>query len=58
MSPLESGKASFVLGMIREKLSATQDLAIALNVLVMNLKKLLELLFVFFCGLATPSPGP
>lgn len=51
MSPLESGKASFVLGMIREKLSATQDLAIALNVLVMNLEKLLELLFVFFAVL-------
>jgi len=34
------------LDLIREKLAATQGSAIALNVLVMNLEKLLELLFV------------
>ncbi|MCS5700835.1 hypothetical protein NZK32_17480, partial [Cyanobium sp. FGCU-52] len=33
------------LGLIREKLATTQGSAIALNVLVMNLQKLLELLF-------------
>jgi len=44
------------LGLIREKLAGTQRSTIALNVLVMNLKKLLELLFVFF-GLATASSG-
>ncbi|QEY31238.1 hypothetical protein EVJ50_02210 [Synechococcus sp. RSCCF101] len=32
--------------LIREKLAATQGSAIAINVLVMNLEKLLELLFV------------
>jgi len=42
------GKRRFGLGLIREKLSATQGSTIALNVLVMNLEKLLELLFVFF----------
>jgi hypothetical protein len=36
------------LGLIQEKLSATQGSAIALNVLVMNLEKLLVLLFVIF----------
>ena len=42
------GKLRFGLGLIREKLPATQGSTIALNVLVMNLEKLLELLFVFF----------
>ncbi|WP_233130368.1 IS5 family transposase [Synechococcus sp. 1G10] len=42
------GKRRFGLGLIREKLAATQGTAIALAVLVMNLEKLLELLFVFF----------
>ena len=41
------GKWRFGLGLIREKLSATQGSTIALNALVMNLEKLLELLFVF-----------
>jgi hypothetical protein len=40
------GKRRFGLGLIREKLPATQGSTIALNVLVMNLEKLLELLFV------------
>lgn len=42
------GKRRFGLGLIREKLPATQGSTIALNVLVMNLEKLLELLFVIF----------
>jgi IS5 family transposase len=42
------GKRRFGLGLIREKLPATQGSTIGLNVLVMNLEKLLELLFVFF----------
>jgi hypothetical protein len=39
------------LDLIREKLATSQGSAIALNVLVMNLEKLLELLFVLlaFC---------
>lgn len=41
------GKRRYGLGLIREKLAITQGSAIALNVLVMNLDKLLELLFVF-----------
>ena len=41
------GKRRFGLGLIREKLAVTQGSTIALNVLVMNLEKLLELLFVF-----------
>lgn len=40
------GKRRYGLDLIREKLSTTQGSAIALNVLVMNLDKLLELLFV------------
>ncbi len=40
------GKRRFGLGLIREKLPATQDSTIALNIPVMNLEKLLELLFV------------
>ena len=39
------------MGLIREKLAVTQASTIALNVLVMNLEKLLELLFVFFTAL-------
>ena len=42
------GKRRFGLGLIREKLPATQGSTIALNILVMNLEKLLELLFVLF----------
>ncbi len=44
------GKRRFGLGQIREKLAVTQDSTIALNVLVMNLEKLLELLFVLFAS--------
>jgi len=42
------GKRRFGLGLIREKLPMTQGSTIALNVLVMNLEKLLELLFILF----------
>ena len=43
------GKRRYGLGLIREKLTITQGSAIALNVLVMNLEKLLQLLlFVLF----------
>jgi IS5 family transposase len=42
------GKRRFGLGLIREKLPATQGSTTPLNVVVMNLEKLLELLFVFF----------
>jgi hypothetical protein len=45
------GKRRFGLGLIREKLAVTQGSTIALNVLVMNLEKLLELLFVFITAL-------
>ncbi len=45
------GKRSFGLGLVRDKLPAVQGSTIALNVLVMNLQKLLELLFVFFAHL-------
>ena len=38
-------------GKMFPKLAVTQGSTIALNVLVMNLEKLLELLFVFFTGL-------
>jgi len=41
------GKRRLGLCLIREKLAVTQGSTIALNVLVMNLEKLLELLFVF-----------
>ena len=44
-------KRRFGLGLIREKLAITQGSMIALNVLVMNLEKLLELLFVLFTAL-------
>jgi hypothetical protein len=36
------------VGLIRERLPLTQDLIIAMNILVMNLEKLLEPLFVLF----------
>lgn len=39
-------KRRFGLGLIREKLADTQSATITLNVLVMNVEKLLELLFV------------
>jgi len=42
------GKRRFGLGLIREKLAITQGSTIALNVLAMNLEKLLALLFVLF----------
>ena len=42
------GKRRFGLGLIREKLAVTQGSTIAMNLLVMNLEKLLELLFVLF----------
>jgi transposase, IS5 family len=41
-------KRRFGLGLIREKLAVTQGSTIAMNVLMMNLEKLLELLFVLF----------
>ena len=40
-------KRRYGLGLIREKLIATQGSSIAMNILVMNLQKLLQLLFVF-----------
>ena len=42
------GKRRFGLGLIREKLAVTQGSAIAMTMLVMNLEKLLQLLFVLF----------
>ena len=42
------GKRRFRLGLIREKLALTQGSTIAINILVMNLEKLLALLFVLF----------
>ncbi|MCP9893554.1 hypothetical protein KBZ20_07180, partial [Vulcanococcus limneticus Candia 3F8] len=36
------------LGLIREKLAATQGSAIAMAILAMNLEKLLQLLFALF----------
>jgi hypothetical protein len=41
-------KRRYGLGLISEKLAVTQGSTIAINVLVMNLQKLLELLFVLF----------
>ena len=41
-------KLRYGLGLIREKLAVTQGSTIAMNLLVMNLEKLLELLFVLF----------
>ena len=42
------GKRRYGLDLIREKLAITQGSAIALNVLVMNLQKLLELFLSFY----------
>jgi hypothetical protein len=42
------GKRQFGLGLIRGKLPETQDSSSAMNVLAMNLQKLLELLFQLF----------
>jgi len=42
------GKRRYGLGLIREKLARKQGSSIALNILVMNLQKLLELLLSFF----------
>ncbi len=42
------GKRRYGLGLIREKLAVTQGSTIAINVLVMNLQKLLELLFMLY----------
>jgi len=42
------GKRRFGLGLIREKLALTQGSTIEMNILVMNLEKLLELLLVIF----------
>jgi hypothetical protein len=50
------GKRRFGLALICEKLAVTQGSTIALNVLVMNREKLLEL-FCPFYSLATPSHG-
>lgn len=44
--PIGQGMRRYGLDLIREKLATTQGSAIALTVLVMNLEKLLELLFV------------
>jgi len=41
------GKRRYGLGLIHEKLARTLGSSIAMNILVMNLQKLLELLFVF-----------
>jgi len=46
------GKRRYGLGLIREKLATTQGSSIAMNILVMNLQKLLELLFLFFALLS------
>jgi len=42
------GKRRYGLSLILEKLPVTQGSSIAMNILVMNLQKLLELLFIFF----------
>ncbi len=47
-SKIGEAKRRYGLGLIREKLAVTQGSTIAINVLVMNLQKLLELLFVLF----------
>ena len=49
-SKIGQGKRRFGLRLIREKLATTQGSTIAMNVLVMNLEKLLELLFVLFAS--------
>lgn len=42
------GKRRYGLGLIRQKLALTQGSTIAMNKLMINLEKLLELLFVLF----------
>jgi hypothetical protein len=42
------GKRRFGLGMIRKKLALTQGSTIGMNILVMNVEKLLELHYVLF----------
>ncbi len=42
------GKPRLGLGLIREKLPETENSSIAMNVLVMNLQKLLKLFLFFF----------
>jgi hypothetical protein len=56
-SPLKigQGKRRFGLDLILEKLAVTQGSTIALKVLVLNLEKLLEVLFVFFIVLDPAS---
>jgi IS5 family transposase len=51
---LGQGKRRLGLDLIREKLAITQSTTITLNMLVMNLEKMLE--FFLFCSLATHSP--
>jgi hypothetical protein len=41
------GKRRYRLGLIREKLAPAHGSTLAINILVMNLEKLLVLLFVF-----------
>jgi len=50
------GKRRFGLGLIRKKLGVTHDTTIGRNMLVINLEKLLELLFALLRP-CTPSPG-
>ncbi len=47
-TPIRCGKRRYGLALILEKLPVTQGSSIAMNILVMNLQKLLELLFIFF----------
>ena len=54
------GKRRYGLALILEKIPVTQGSSIAMNILVMNLQKLLELLFIFFIflwGLLDASLG-
>ena len=54
------GKRRYGLALILEKLPVTQGSSIAMNILVMNLQKLLELLFIFLIfllGLLDASLG-
>lgn len=45
---IDQGKRRFGLDLIREKLAVTQGSAIAMTMLVMNLEKMMQLLFVLF----------
>jgi hypothetical protein len=51
------GKRRFGSGLIREKLALTQGSTIAMNILVMNLEKLLGLIFYAFHMLAASALG-